>query len=106
LCASREFTNVDLFVAAVAVVVVVDVNFLQAFGCEGIMRRRGLCFCFIVFFHHGRGDRCDRTDGPLDLDTRVRVCVVRVTLLGARLCLCELRVRLSLLLEPVWLIAC
>jgi hypothetical protein len=56
------------------------------------MRPRGRC--------HGLGDRCDRCDGALDLDTRVWVCVVLVTLLGALLCR-EWRVRLSLLLEPV-----
>ena len=67
-------------------------SFHQASGCEGIMKKGGYIFFllrFFLFFDHGRGDRCDRTDGPLDLDTRVWVCVVRVTLLGARLCLCE-----------------
>jgi len=48
--------------------------------------------------HHGLGDRADLADGALDLDTRVWVWVVLVTLLGALLCR-EWRVRLSLLLE-------
>lgn len=52
------------------------------------------------FDYHILGDRADLADGALD--TRVRVCVVLVTLLGVLLCLLEWRLRLSLLLEPVW----
>lgn len=59
---------------------------------------RVVCWCGGKV-RHGRGERADRADGALD--TRVWVCVVLVTRLGALLCRAEWRVRLSLLLEPV-----